>query len=492
MSKFVTKGELAGILASQPASNIIRLPNALSNGSRQLFTNNNRICISNSAGYLTDGVVTSRTSRIKYTTEFAAGNVVLTYADFYSAYSALDTLNANSVTVKAAIEDAGGIIYPVFFRASRTGVCEPGGLLISDPIAVDYASGASFFVRTLVTVTAGQVWHNNYVSVVADGEGAVDNTDSVDSGTIAASASYCYGPTKVLGIPRAGRQRSAALLGDSITQGIGFDAAIKNAGYPARAMHANGIPWINLGVAVERGANFVTLSKSIYRRQQCDGCSNAFWAYGSNDFSSTQGNLSFATVKANALTSWAALNSLGMVVYACTVTMQNTSPNLFWTNLADQVVNSNDAARTAYNDWLRDPSASGAVAQSGGTLQVYIEVADLMESSRNSGKWAIYSPAQTGAITSGTATVLTKTAAGWTVNQWVGYVLSYTSGTLAGQGRLITANTGTTITTATFGSAPSAADGYAITLVNTTDGVHPNATGAALAATATGFANTIY
>lgn len=55
------------------------------------------------------------------------------------------------------------------------------------------------------------------------------------------------------------------------------------------------------------------------------------------------------------------------------------------------------------------------------------------------------------AITSATATVITKTAAGWTINAFTGNYVRVNSGTGAGQIRLIASNTATTITvTAAF------------------------------------------
>lgn len=60
-------------------------------------------------------------------------------------------------------------------------------------------------------------------------------------------------------------------------------------------------------------------------------------------------------------------------------------------------------------------------------------------------------------ITSATATVLTKTAAGWTINAFQGNYVRITGGLGAGQVRLIATNTATTITvTAPFTTVPDA------------------------------------
>lgn len=76
--------------------------------------------------------------------------------------------------------------------------------------------------------------------------------------------------------------------------------------------------------------------------------------------------------------------------------------------------------------------------------------------------------AETNSATSGTTTTLTRTGAGWTINQWVGYSCFIASGTGAGQLARITANNATTltfqdpITGGALAVAPAAASGYVI------------------------------
>lgn len=67
-----------------------------------------------------------------------------------------------------------------------------------------------------------------------------------------------------------------------------------------------------------------------------------------------------------------------------------------------------------------------------------------------------------GTATSGTTTTLTDTTTSWTVNGWVGYYAVIISGTGAGQAFKITANTATSLTFASAGTAPGSDSVYQI------------------------------
>jgi len=68
----------------------------------------------------------------------------------------------------------------------------------------------------------------------------------------------------------------------------------------------------------------------------------------------------------------------------------------------------------------------------------------------------------TGTATSGAATTLTNSAKTWTANQWTGYQVRITAGTGAGQVRVITSNTPTALTVATWTTNPDATSVYVI------------------------------
>lgn len=68
----------------------------------------------------------------------------------------------------------------------------------------------------------------------------------------------------------------------------------------------------------------------------------------------------------------------------------------------------------------------------------------------------------TGTATSATGTTLVNSAKTWTASQWINYQVRITGGTGAGQVRVITANTGTTLTVATWTVTPDATSTYVI------------------------------
>ena len=68
----------------------------------------------------------------------------------------------------------------------------------------------------------------------------------------------------------------------------------------------------------------------------------------------------------------------------------------------------------------------------------------------------------TGTATSATGTTLVNSAKAWATNQWANAQVRITSGTGAGQIRIITSNTGTTLTVPTWTITPDATSVYAI------------------------------
>ena len=73
-----------------------------------------------------------------------------------------------------------------------------------------------------------------------------------------------------------------------------------------------------------------------------------------------------------------------------------------------------------------------------------------------------YANLATGTATSATATTLVNSAKSWTSSQWINSQVRITGGTGAGQVRVITANTGTTLTVATWTVTPDATSTYVI------------------------------
>jgi hypothetical protein len=111
----------------------------------------------------------------------------------------------------------------------------------------------------------------------------------------------------------------------------------------------------------------------------------------------------------------------------------------------------------------------------GALLDDFIEVADAIEPSRDSGIWREpTSPVHTGTATSATASTLTQTGAGWTSNAFKDFSIEITGGTGAGQTRRISAHSSQTITglSSNWTVTPDATSTFKIWPVNTRDGTH--------------------
>jgi hypothetical protein len=149
--------------------------------------------------------------------------------------------------------------------------------------------------------------------------------------------------------------------------------------------------------------------------------------------------------------------------------------------------------RVEYNDWVRSgcpvdstftvPRPTGTV---GGVpnpwVYAYVEIADSVESARNSCLWGWQQNA-TGTATGGTTTTLVNSGAAWTTNQWQNLKVSIVGGTGAGQIAAIASNTATTLTFGALTTAPDATSQYIIGL-DYTSGVHMTGTGNAVAGAA--------
>jgi hypothetical protein len=124
---------------------------------------------------------------------------------------------------------------------------------------------------------------------------------------------------------------------------------------------------------------------------------------GRNDF--TQ-QIALATVQANMITIWKLLAGYGIKTWQTTIAPHTSSTDA-WATIGNQTIlnpSTDNAPRITFNNWVRDgaPMLAGvAVAagsnatgtlragQSGHPLAGYMELADVVESSRDSGYWRV-------------------------------------------------------------------------------------------------------
>ncbi len=414
----------------------------------------------------------------------------------------------NDFEIKCSIELGDGTLVPVFFNGTRLKLMKPGVVAISDIAGIRLAAGEVFWVRTYFnriastsytdgTGQAGFLASNqtNLCSNVAlrgtlfsgtEGASFSSSTgvdpflqDKTDSSTIAASNNQGYAPIAIVGRVETTQAKSVVVIGDSISQGSGdftpgtptnsnFDI-YSGRGYWPRAFR-DSYAITQLACGGEQTVDIIGNTKSFYRYSLADYGSTAILALGTNDIMT--GALTAAQLKAKILLLIAKISPKVKKILLATITPRSTTNN-GWLTTAGQnsvVTNNFNNVRIEVNDWIR----------SGGAGVPHIEIADLVESSRNSGLWKAPGTALvSGTATGGSTTTIVDSTKSWATNEWMGYVASVSSS--AGQAGVITANNATTLTISvqSGGLSPGCAnlDTYTIQAAYTADGTHPSAYG---------------
>jgi lysophospholipase L1-like esterase len=334
------------------------------------------------------------------------------YANWYLSTAAGDSADgtpvevkgANDIMVSAAITTPDGKIHQLTVLGQTRWTIKPNGQVSTDPIDVDIkASAGSFYVRTYVEVAGGGKFplgrfaHDNGDGTQNYTASPVDNTLST-SGSGMTTGGNGYSPVAVLGTFEPSMTKPiVALWGDSITLGTGdTDTSL---GFAAQALIRDKIPFIKLARGAERAKN---VSPDPTRRARrfplAGGCTKAAIFYGTNDYNA--GGDTAEVTEANLVAFWRASADRGMKALAATFTPRTTSTDA-WATTTNQTPAAGGAARTAINDWIRDgapldattlaPVAVGSAGVRAGSathpLLGWLELADIVESARNSNIW---------------------------------------------------------------------------------------------------------
>lgn len=352
-----------------------------------------------------DGVRLIRTSMTKHFFPDDAHNIRLIYGN--TAW--WNTLATNyPITVTAAFK-IGGTLYQVTFGGKTSASIDPLGYTTSDPIAPMVSAGTWVELRTSVTVTTGNKFP---AALVVSSNGGVaeayfDDSDQTMVGSPAwngTTGTAIYGPAAIVGFVPNPARPSVLLDGDSILQGWG-DSTVQipyDAGWGCKAM-ANQFSYLQASLYGDSAANFTV--PWLRDRGKFGGCTDyVISALGSNDF---YVNARTATqVQADVISRWRFYADKGSRVIATTITPRTTTTDAYAT-VANQTVSdvTKNGYRVTYNNWLRDgaPMTSSYLAVAAGTntagtlrvgdpshpLYSYLEIADISESARDSGKWSV-------------------------------------------------------------------------------------------------------
>lgn len=261
------------------------------------------------------------------------------------------------------------------------------------------------------------------------------------------TGSQAYAPQFLLGKP-TGTVKTVGCVGDSITDGTGGSPkfgswcvqALNQAGVTAglATKVATGIPYLNSSMPGETLANLVSPLKHFNRFSALARTKYVLGMLSTNDLPSATA----AAIEANFVLIWQQLRQFGPApFYGTVVPRSSTTTN--WLDLAGQTTDASNSKRVAVNNWFRDGAPIDCTTQApvavGTTSNVaraqYInaagsvvtpasnncsnsvvnpagglfELADSVESSRDSGLWAVGAGTRTltGCSLTAAATALT-------------------------------------------------------------------------------------
>lgn len=321
-----------------------------------------------------NGTDTTTTSRTRHYITAGCYDVQALLTNIYG--STAPAPNGFNITVKAAIE-INSTVYPLFIRGSRTAVLAAGAAVYTDPFAWRFAAGDIVFLRVNVSVTSGDKWprwafFSNSVDTFETG------ADRTDSGSFTGTNGYSYRASGLFGKPTTVNQGSVVVVGESIGAGSGGNTWMN--GFIQRAFggdYGKSVPHAFIGASGETAQNFADQTKTLYRLGLSRNCTAALVQLGSNDIFSGR---SAAQVQTDLQTIYARLRALGINrIYQTTVTPRTTSTDS-WATVNNQTTTNagHEAARVTLNAWIRANTAG---------ITGYFEIADVVESARDSGKW---------------------------------------------------------------------------------------------------------
>ena len=321
--------------------------------------------------------------RHRLTTEQAVRRIRFVYSNWsVSASGSVGEVDGPSaLTYRAALEFDGEIHRMTFNGGAPEAVCPPGADATTDPLEIVLPAGAAFFSRTFYSGGTGvfarplpiyREW-GEYIEITTGGDKTLATADLPRFNTTAG-----YGPSAILGeVDR--KQPAIAIVGDSIANGnSGGDnpeGPVENLGYIARAI-GDRYGFIRLTNPSDSLFSFTVDNQR--RMRLLDGrVTHAICEHGINDAAVGR---PFEQMRAKYLEQWSDLVSHGIKVFQCTLTPRTDSSDGHAT-LAGQVPVRGcgpGGVREQVNEWIRTVPAP---------LSGYFEVADRLESARNSGLW---------------------------------------------------------------------------------------------------------
>jgi len=431
----------------------------------------------------TQGGTTCRTA---HRSIVALTTVRLVYTNFYRSTDS-STVPTNQYFVEhpgastfmAPIKVRGALEYPLntivaaTFNGGDTSVVIPaGGFVVSDPITISVPVDTTFYARSFVQAfryTTSGVWPTSQLTAAHTNAGEVTRTnpaedDLTDTGASFVNAIAPYAPVAIVADSDS-CGKSVLVVGDSISEGNGKPTS--GLGWPEFAWTgissfttgSTGIPThsgtvlacvLNMSCGNVRATEDTNLNNLRVRLELAKRMTHVVLALGTNDLqvatTKTAAELeAYLTAIADAFRAAKSTLQIGV----CTIAPHTTTTDNYITT-ANQTVIASETDRTDTNDWIRTTPSP---------FDFYLDLADVWESSRNSGKWIVRST--TGNANGTTVVSNVADTSIFRVGQTV-----YANGT----SRTVSSKTSTTVT---FSGNVTTGSGISLIAVATTDGIHP-------------------
>ena len=326
-----------------------------------------------SGGYVCTDQTTVNKQIMSRTQHRARDNIKslqLVFGNWYVNASGVETGLGGSTTITASIEYPLGTFTQVKFSGVAAGVAADGANLVSDAVAVLIPDGATFWVRSFFDSATGIVYRNTFdVNYLGGAEYAPSGlTDKTMSGSITL-AGAAFPPLAIIGNTN---RPSALMIGDSRTYGSSdtMDATVA-VGNLERSLYPS-IATINSGRNADR-AQYL-LASHTKRLALANYVTDVVISLGINDLIASRTAAQVETDLEGVISAFA-----GIPVFIATLEPVSTSSDSFAT-IGNQTTAASNAERVTLNAAIR----SGLAGAAG-----YFELADSVESSRDSGKWKV-------------------------------------------------------------------------------------------------------
>lgn len=331
-------------------------------------------------------IMTSKSFATSVSFDYARDHLTELILIFQGAYRAVTGVGAadgkeyglGDLQYECQIEYPIGTVYTtVTFSGSSVGICPSAGLLFSDPVILDIPKWALYKYRI-------QIRNLNGLGIIYTRSGLAGG-DFADFG-IAPLPSVLNGANTPSGSAGAGwhhrpmcviqktRTRAICVTGDSREQG--YSDVQGAAGFGGQHGRALGPKYAMCNIAQYSDRLDWFLRYGNVHKVPLQFCTDVWTNYGINDL--VAGGWT-ADQLAAAYTQFA--NSIGgRVLIPSTLTPKSSSSNQ-WIDLAGQTTDASNSKRVTFNSKLRSRQIPG--------VNAYQEVADIVESSRDSGLWRV-------------------------------------------------------------------------------------------------------